>query len=82
LGGHENVTMNELIAIIEQKLGRKANVIHHPFPAADMTANLADVTKAGQLLGWEAQVGLEEGIERTIAWYNAEREWTGKIDVG
>jgi len=82
LGGHENVTMNELIALIEQKVGRKANVIHHPFPAADMTANLADVTKAGQLLGWEAQVGLEEGIERTINWYNSEQEWAGKIDVG
>lgn len=81
LGGHENITMNELIALIEYKIGRKAQVVHHPFPAADMNANLADVTKAGQVLGWEAQVGLEEGLERTIAWYHAEREWASKLDV-
>lgn len=82
LGGHENITMNDLIALIERKVGRTAQIVHHPFPPADMTANLADVSKAGQLLGWEPQVGLEEGLERTIAWYNAERHWASKIDVG
>ena len=82
LGGHENITMNELIALIEQKVGRKANIVHHPFPAADMTANLADVTKAGEVLGWETQIGLEDGLERAIAWYNIEREWASKLDVG
>lgn len=82
LGGHENISMNELIALLERKIGRKANVVHHPFPAADMAANLADVTKAGQLLGWEAQIGLEEGLERTINWYNAERAWASQLEVG
>ena len=82
LGGHENITMNELIALIERKVGRKANIVHHPFPAADMTANLADVTKAGEVLGWEAQIGLEAGLEQAIAWYNAERAWASKLDVG
>ncbi|GAB4581348.1 MAG: NAD-dependent epimerase [Anaerolineales bacterium] len=81
LGGHENITLNELIAMIEQKVGRKAQIIHHPFPAADMNANLADVTKAGQLLGWEAQVGLEEGLNRTIAWYNAARAWASQLEI-
>jgi len=71
-----------LITFIEQKVGRKAKIVHHPFPAADMSANLADVTKAGKILGWEAQMSLQEGLERTIAWYNAEREWASKIDVG
>ncbi len=82
LGGHENISMNELIALLERKIGRKANVVHHPFPAADMAANLADVTKAGQLLGWEAQIGMEEGLERTINWYNAERAWASQLEVG
>ena len=82
LGGHESTTMNDLIALIEKKVGRKANILHHPFPAADMTANLADITKAGQLLGWEPHIGLEEGLTRTIAWYNAERDWAAKIDLG
>ena len=82
LGGHENVTLNELIALIEAKTGQKARIECHPFPTADMVANLADVSKARSLLGWSPQVGLEDGIERTIAWYVQERAWAGKLDVG
>lgn len=82
LGGHENISMNDLIALIERKVGRKATVEHHPFPQADMKANLADVTKAGELLGWEASVGLDEGISRAIEWYNSNRAWARKIETG
>jgi nucleoside-diphosphate-sugar epimerase len=82
LGGHETITMNELIALIEKKVGRKAIVNHHPFHSADMKANLADVTKAGALLGWEPKVGLEEGISRSIEWYNQNRDWASKLETG
>ncbi len=82
LGGHESITMNDLIALIERKLGRQACIERRPFHSADMKANLADVSKAGQLLGWEARVGLEEGITRTIAWYHQNRAWAQKLDLG
>jgi len=82
LGGHENISMNDLIALIERKVGRKAIVEHHPFPQADMKSNLANVTKAGELLGWEATVGLDEGISRAIEWYNTNRAWARKIEIG
>ncbi|HUF36897.1 MAG TPA: NAD-dependent epimerase/dehydratase family protein [Anaerolineales bacterium] len=82
LGGHENVTMNELIAMIEKGVGKKARIENRPFPQADMTVNLADISKAGRLLGWEPQVRLEEGLRRTIAWYLEEREWASRLDVG
>jgi nucleoside-diphosphate-sugar epimerase len=79
LGGHESISMNGLIALIEQQTGRRAKVTHHPFHTADMKANLADVTKAGELLGWEPRVGLEEGIARTIDWYMQNRSWAKDI---
>lgn len=79
LGGHEVVTMNRLIEMLEQRIGRKAAVVHHPFHPADMTANHADVTKAGRLLGWESMVSLDEGVDRLVAWYRAEREWVHLI---
>jgi nucleoside-diphosphate-sugar epimerase len=82
LGGHESITMNALIALIEEKVGRKAIINHHPFHSADMKANLADVSKAGELLGWEPHIGLEEGISRSIEWYNQNRDWASKIDTG
>jgi UDP-glucuronate 4-epimerase len=79
LGGHESITMNELIAMIERKVGKKALVHNRPFAKADMMANLADVRKAGELLGWEPNVGLEEGIARTIEWYNQNRDWASQL---
>ena len=82
LGGHESISMNALIAMIEQKVGRKASIEYHAFHSADMMANLADVSKAGQLLGWEPAVGLEEGISRAIEWYNQNRTWASKLEVG
>lgn len=81
LGGHEEITMNKLITLIERKVGVEAKVVHHPFPKADMLANLADVSKAGKLLGWEPAVSLEEGISRTIAWYEANRDWASQLDL-
>jgi nucleoside-diphosphate-sugar epimerase len=79
LGGHENITMNDLIAMIEQKVGKKAVIQHRPFARMDMKANLADVGKAGELLGWEPTVGLDEGIQRTLEWYYANRDWASQL---
>ncbi|MBM3145963.1 MAG: NAD-dependent epimerase/dehydratase family protein [Chloroflexi bacterium] len=81
LGGHESITMNDLIGIIEEHVGRKAVIQYHPFARADMKANLADVSKAGELLGWKPAVGLEEGISRTIEWYNANRTWAKELKI-
>jgi len=82
LGGHENITINALIAMIERQVGQRAIIEQYPFPAADMMAYLADVTKAGNLLGWEANVGMEAGIERAIAWYNEHRAWAVELETG
>jgi len=79
LGGHEVISINDLIHMIEEKIGRKANIKHRPLHPADALQNHADVTKARKLLGWEAQVGLEEGVSRLIDWYNAERDWAKDI---
>ncbi len=82
LGGHENITINDLITMIERQVRKQARVAHYPFPAADMMANLADVTKAGKLLGWEANIGMEEGIKRAIAWYTSNRDWAFELETG
>jgi nucleoside-diphosphate-sugar epimerase len=81
LGGHQNISMNELIHLIESKVGRKAEVDYLPPARADMTANLADVSKAGEKLGWEPAISLEEGIDRTIQWYRLNREWASLLDL-
>ena len=82
LGGHESITILELIHIIEQMIGQEAQIEKYPAHPADMRANWADVEKAGRQLNWEPQVSLEEGISRLVAWYNAERAWASQIETG
>jgi nucleoside-diphosphate-sugar epimerase len=79
LGGHEVITINNLVKLIEDIVGRKAIVEFGPPDLADMRANWADVTKAGDLLGWEPQFTLRSGIEKLVEWYNAERAWASQI---
>ena len=79
LGGHEIITINQLIQMLESRLGQRARVEHYPFNKADMLTNWADVTKARQLLNWQPQVGLEEGVTRLVDWYRAERAWANQI---
>jgi UDP-glucuronate 4-epimerase len=79
LGGHEVITINNLVKLIEDIVGKKAIVEYGPPDLADMRSNWADVTKAGELLGWEPQFTLRSGIETLVEWYNAEREWASQI---
>ena len=79
LGGHEVITINNLIKLIEDVVGKKAIVDYGPPDPADVRSNWADVTKAGELLGWEPQFSLRSGIEKLVEWYNAERAWASEI---
>ena len=79
LGGHEAITMNEMIERLEELTGCKAKVENRPFHKADMLSNLADVTKARQMLGWEPQVSLLEGMRKMVDWYMEERAWASQV---
>ena len=79
LGGHEVITMNALISLLEKEIGRKALIERHPPNLADMSSNWADVSKARKYLNWQPEVGLEEGVHRLVAWYQSEREWANGI---
>jgi UDP-glucuronate 4-epimerase len=79
LGGHELMSINELIDFLEKSLEKKADLVHHPFHPADMYTNQADVRKAKEILGWEPEVSLEEGIKEVVKWYQQERSWVQDI---
>jgi nucleoside-diphosphate-sugar epimerase len=79
LGGHEVITINNLIKLIEQIAGKKAIVDYGPPVKADMQSNWADVSKAREMLRWQPQVDLRDGIQSLVNWYNAERSWADKV---
>lgn len=82
LGGHEVITINELIAILEGLLNKKARIKVHPRHPADMLTNHADVTKARKELAWEPGISLEQGVRTMVDWYLAERAWVKDINTG
>ena len=81
LGGHESISINGLIHKLEEIIGKPAVIEHQPVVKADMLANLADISKARRLLNWEPEVSLDEGLRRTVAWYQAEREFLKDIRI-
>lgn len=74
-GGRTPVTMNAVIGMLERMLNKKAVCIHKPFHKADINETAAAIEKANKLLGWTAEVDLETGLQRTVDWYLANREW-------
>ena len=79
LGGHEVMSINAVIELLESLLGKKANRVYMPTHPADVFSNVADVGKARQMLGWEPRVGLHEGVQNLVDWYLANRSWAKDI---
>ena len=63
------VTIYDLAQRVRRLAGSPAEIVFQPLHYADVELRIPNVGKARELLGWEAKVDLDEGIERTIAWY-------------
>ena len=79
MGGHEVITINDLVTLVEDLTGKKAQVVHGPPNPADMNSNWADVSKARQMLGWSPQFDMRKGTQALIDWYLAERSWASQV---
>jgi len=87
IGGGECISIGDLAAKILALVGRDLPVLGDPQrmrPALSEVLKLhAGADKARQLLGWEAHVGLDEGLRRTIEWIgrNMDRYRPGVYEV-
>ncbi|MGB9640386.1 MAG: GDP-mannose 4,6-dehydratase [Anaerolineales bacterium] len=82
LGGHETISINQLLKALEELTQKHAQVEYLPAHPADMTANWADVTKAQRLLDWKPKISLAEGLQNLVHWYLQERSWASQVDSG
>lgn len=80
-GGRNPVSLQSLIATIEQALGKKAVVASKPFHIADVKETWADISKAQRLLNWRPEVSLAEGLRRTVEWHLSNRELISSLAV-
>lgn len=80
-GGNEPVSLNTMIELIEKYLGKKHQRIEKDWHKADMDSTQANTNKAKQLLGWQSQVALEEGIRLSVEWYLSNKAFCRSIEV-
>ena len=71
IGWGRDVSILELAQIIQRKTGYSGEIQFDSTKPDGTPRKLLDVSKLNQL-GWRAKVGLEEGIERTLAWYSSQ----------
>ncbi len=71
LGYGSPIALTEFIQIYERLLGKKAITKDVPAPASEPMITYCDNTRARQLLGFDPQIDIEEGLSRTWDWYRA-----------
>lgn len=77
----ERHTLNETYGLLAGMLGFEHGPIYEPERAGDVRNSLADVGAARESFGYKVQVGFEEGLRRTVAWYRNEYERKGGDEV-
>ena len=73
LGESHTVELNYLINLIEKNLNKKAIIERNPSQLGDVSITFADVTKARQLLNYNPQKNIEEGITDFMNWFLREQ---------
>lgn len=69
IGNPIEFTVRELADIVIDITGSSSGVVHRDLPTDDPTQRRPDITRARRLLGWEPEVELRAGIERTVAFF-------------
>jgi UDP-glucuronate 4-epimerase len=79
LGNDQPHPLMEVIHLLEDYLGKKANIVYSPMHKADVYTTRASIDKARNILDWKPEVSLEEGLKKLVDWYEKERSWARYI---
>ncbi len=69
IGNPNEFTILELAEIVLEVTGSSSAIERHPLPTDDPTQRKPDITRAREILGWEPQIQLREGVERTVDYF-------------
>ena len=65
------ISLNRLFAAVKDLTGASVEPVYAADRAGDVRDSQADITKARTLLGYEPSVTLEQGLEKTVAWFRS-----------
>jgi dTDP-glucose 4,6-dehydratase len=69
LGNPRELPLLEMAKMVLQISGSRSEIVYRPLPVDDPKVRQPDIGRARRLLGWEPKVQLEEGLRRTLEWY-------------
>ncbi len=71
VGSQFEFTILDFARLVRRITGSKSEIVYKPLPADDPLQRKPDTTRAEKLLGWKAQVSLEEGLKRTVEFFRS-----------
>ena len=66
IGNPDEKTLLELAEVILRLTGSSSEIVYEALPVDDPQVRQPDITRAKQILGWEPEILLEEGLRKTI----------------
>ena len=72
IGNPEEFTLLELAKTVIEVTGSRSEIVYEALPVDDPQVRQPDITLAREILGWEPEISLREGLERTIEQAGAE----------
>jgi dTDP-glucose 4,6-dehydratase len=71
-----DISVSQIADIVLEQLGKPASLkVHLPERPGQVDRHIGSTEKAERLLGWRARTPFEDGLARTIAWYQQNRPW-------
>lgn len=71
LGNNRSEPLTRYVALIEEALGRKAEIQYEPMQPGDVKETFADITDSRKDFGYEPKTPITEGIPRFIEWFKS-----------
>lgn len=69
LGGSRPVELRRLVEVIEEAVGKKAQIDRLPLQPGDVSRTYADLAKSGAVLGYAPVTAIEDGVAAFVRWY-------------
>jgi len=82
IGNPSEMTILQFAEKVVELTGTKSTISFKDLPEDDPKVRQPDITKARRVLGWEPKVGLDEGLERTFAYFRAKIEEEQNASAG
>ena len=69
LGNHKSEQLMDVVSLIEQNLGKKAEIDFQPMQPGDVPESFADIDKSIEMLDYKPTTNVDVGVEKLISWY-------------